>query len=273
MNKTYTQSVFINQQNNKLDSSNIYNIDTIRGCPNKCESCYAKKQSARTVEHFEIPVKVQEFTGKVHPERIYRIGCSGDPAWDWEYSENLIKEYGIPLFFVVTKLQKIKGYSGFFNKMQVSLDPFNKIHLQRSMENILILLEKYPDIKIVNRIRSVKTLDLNLAELQQKAVDFSNRYNLPVLETRMRFNDKKVIEKYNLDTSFYSWKGSLLLPKLGERILVGVNTLFDCDLMKEGCAGCKNCEVPFEHNRKKEVMLAQPTAQAPARSNLINSNS
>lgn len=250
MLKTYVAKMNLNLQNKKLDESNIYNIDTIRGCPNKCESCYAKKNSARNVEHFEIPIKVEEFSGKVHPERIYRIGCVGDPAWDWEHSEKLIKEYGIPQFFVVTKLQKIKGYTGFFKKMQVSLDPFNKVHMQRSMENILILLEQFPDIRVVTRIRSVKTQDETLAATQQQAVDFSNRFKLPVLETRMRFNDKKVIEKYKLDEKFYTWSGSLLIPALGKRILKGVKILYDCDLMKEGCAGCRNCEVPFNHKPK-----------------------
>ena len=86
MKETYGNTMSRNKQNTKTLGSAIYNIDTFRGCPHACESCYAKKNSAKTIERFEVPVKVEKFVGARQDEYWYRIGNSGDPATGWAYS-------------------------------------------------------------------------------------------------------------------------------------------------------------------------------------------
>jgi len=243
--ETYTNKMNRNQQNTKCLGSEIYNIDTFRGCPNNCESCYAKRNSAIVIKNFEIPVKVKEFVGKLQKDVWYRIGNSGDPAMNWKYSEELIKKWKFPKFFCVTKLQSIKGFSGFFDKLQVSVDLLNSKHFFKTLDNVKKLLKNYPTIKIMLRVRSLSTYDPKIILLQDIVVKFANTYNLPILETRMRFNNKTAFEKYKLCEDDYEWRGSYYRPHHGLKFIVGAKKYYDCDLFGMKCANCGNCTLPW----------------------------
>jgi len=251
--KIYGNSMNQNSQNTKTLGSNIINIDTFRGCPHACESCYAKKNSAKTIERFEIPVKVEEFSGKRQDDSWYRIGNSGDPATGWGYSEMLVKKQGYKKFFCVTKLQTLKGFTGFFDKLQVSIDTINEKHFERTLKNVETILKEYPSVKIMLRIRSISTTNLRLMMLQNEAIYFANLYNLPVLETRVRFNRKDSREKYELSTEDYEMRADKMTrPIHGKKFVIGAKKYYDCDLFGAKCESCSNCTLPWSKDQFKQ---------------------
>jgi len=256
--ETYGNQMNRNKQNTKCLGSEIYNIDTFRGCPHNCESCYANRNSSISIKKFEIPVKVENFVGKLQKEAWYRIGNSGDPAMNWKYSEELIKEWKFPKFFCVTKLQSIKGFTGYFDRLQVSVDPLNTKHFFKTLENIKTLLKEFPKVKIMLRVRTVSTVDPDILMLQDTAVKFANTHNLPIMETRMRFNSKSAIEKYSLVAEDYKWRKGYIRPHDGLRFLVGAKKYYDCDLYGLKCANCSNCTLPWtnEQFKKKGEFIA-----------------
>ena len=252
MTDTYADTMYINNQNGKMVGSKIINIDTIRGCPYGCVSCYAKKTSSRTIRDFATFVRVQKFTGKVHPEYEYRIGNQGDPCLDWKHSEELIQKYKITNIFVVTKLINLKGFTGFFTRLQVSVDPFDRAHFYQTLKNIDIVLKKYPQVKIVIRVRSCSTRRLDLMMLQKESVTFANMRKLPIMETRMRFKDKKAIEDFQLNEDDYEWNRSFLRPKHGLKFIPKVKRYYDCDLYGNHCANCQNCSITWDKKQHKK---------------------
>ena len=252
MKDKYSNKMFINNQNGKGDGTQIMNIDTIRGCHLNCESCYAKRNSARTIEKFEIPVRVEEYTGKVHEDRLYRIGNYGDPCVNWKHSESLARKYNIENNFVVTKLTHLKGFTGYFKRLQVSVDTLQQGHFKLTLHNIKEVYSKFPDVKIVLRIRSLSSLDMVLMMRQQEAVDLANDLGIPVLDTRLRFQRKDAIDQYLLNEEDYEYRGSYLRPKHGKIFLEGVDKYYDCDLFGNHCASCRNCELTWEDNQYRE---------------------
>jgi len=241
MNKTYLPTMFINNQNRKAASTDIINVDTIRGCSNNCESCFAKRNCAITIKHFEIPVPILKYTGKIRPKSYYRVGNFGDPATDWTHSEKLMVKYKFQNFFGVTKLQSLVGFTGVFDKLQVSIDTINKEHFKITIKNVKILRKKFPDIKIALRVRSLDTLDKVILKRQQKAVDFANHFMLPILETKMRFVRKSALTIYKLNPETYSWRNSYLRSNVGQSLLKGVDRHYVCDIKEKKCKGCKLC--------------------------------
>ena len=242
MKGCYRNTMNINNQNSKAKDTEICNIDTVRGCENACESCFAKRNTAITIKHFEIPVPIAQYSGKMHPDRYYRFGNFGDSASNWTHSEQLLAKYGFEKFFCITKLQKIDGYTGKFNKLQVSVDPLNAEHFKITLDNLKILLKKFKDTQIVLRIRSVKTSNKQIQKRQQQAVDFANKNQLRVLETRVRFVKKDdSIEKYQLDHTAYAYRKSYLRPAKGQSFLNGVAQHYICDVKEKKCNGCKLC--------------------------------
>lgn len=237
----YKKHMSINHQNAKSDGSNIVNLDTIRGCKNDCESCFAKKNS-RKGEKFNIPVPVESFKGKIKEDFTYRFGNFGDPATDWKHSQDVIRQFEFKDFFVVTKLQSIQGFDGSIKKLQISIDPLNKEHLLITIDNMAIIKEKYPDVKMVARIRSVSSNDEKIKELQKFSILFCNDKNIPVLETRVRFtNHKKAIDTYSLKKENYSLRKGYFKPNKGVIFLEKVKKHHVCDLNEEKCKGCNNC--------------------------------
>lgn len=259
MKKTYGKTMSRNNQNTKTLGSSILNIDTIRGCPHNCESCYAKKNSAINIENFSIPIKVENYTGKRQDDAWYRIGNSGDPATDWKYSEEKVKEQGFVNFFCVTKLQTLRGFTGFFDKLQVSIDTINEAHYKRTLANIETILKEYPLVKIMLRVRSISTTNLHLLILQQQVVDFANLNNLPVLETRLRFNRVDSYEKYSLVKEDYEMRADKMTrPIHGKQFIVNAKKYYDCDLSGAKCENCSNCTLPWvtQQFKKKGEFIA-----------------
>jgi hypothetical protein len=246
LKKKYSKKMSVNSQNSKGDGTNIMNIDTIRGCPLNCESCYAKKNTSRTIGNFEIPVKVEEYTGKVHQDRLYRIGNYGDPSINWRHSESIARKYGLENNFVVTKLVYTKGFTGYFKRLQVSVDTLQKGHLDLTLHNVKKIYWEYPDVKMVLRIRSISSHNQILMMRQQEAVNLANEMGIPVLDTRLRFTRKDAEDKYLLVAEDYEWRGSYLRPKHGKIFLEDVERYYDCDLFGNHCKDCKNCELTWE---------------------------
>jgi len=254
----YTNKMSQKAQNDKCKGGSVYNIDTWRGCKNACVDCYPKRLAMK--KKFECPVKVTEFRGKRQDDENiwYRIGNSGDPATGWKHSEELAKKQGYKRVFCVTKLQSLKGYTGYFDKLQVSVDPFNEKHFYKTLTNVETLLKEYPAIKIILRIRSASTSNLKLTILQNEAVVFANLHNLPVMETRMRFLKKIRFEQFNLVAEDYEWRGGYFRPKHGKKFIVGAKRYYDCDLYGAKCANCSNCTLPWktEQFEKKGEFIA-----------------
>jgi len=254
----YKNEEKIHSQNTKMAGGNVMGVDPIKGCANKCESCLAKKNSLRVV-NFEKPVRITNFIGKPKDEFWYRFGTVGDPATDWKHSEKMGKQLNPKNFFAVTKLQSLKGFTGYFDKLQVSVDPLNERHFYKTLGNVEKILEKFPNVKIILRVRSISTIDLRLMMLQNEAVVFANLNNLPVMETRMRFNRKDSIQKYNLvKEDYFMSKGKQTKPNWGKKFIVGAKRYYDCDLYGAKCENCSNCTLPWtkEQFEKKGEFIA-----------------
>ena len=242
MKETYGKEIRLNKQNNKVKGTTIRSTDTIRGCANKCESCWAKKNTCRTIEKFEVPVKVEKFVGKVSDTDWYRFGNQGDPGTDWKFSEKTVKKLNIKNHFVVTKLMTLKGFTGFFNNLQVSVDPLMEKHFWNTLKNVETILKKYPQVRIVLRVRSCSSYNLRILSLQNTVVTFANINRLPIMETRMRFNRKDSIEKYDLvKEDYFMSTGKQTKPVWGKRFIIGADKYYDCDLYGAKCKDCSNC--------------------------------
>ena len=242
MSKPYTDKISLNYQSGKVVGTKIQSIDFCRGCDNDCESCFALSNSRKTKKDFSIVVLANDIIGKTNPNFVYRLGNRGDPAHNWKHNETKAKELGITNNFCVTKLQSIKGFSGYFTRLQVSVDPFNPKHFAITLKNITHILNKYPKVQIVLRVRSSNSKNESLNTLQEEAVAFANTHNLPILETRVRFRRQKdSVEKYQLNTeNYHNYKG-YLRPKNFNRFLQGVKKHSICDESGKYCKGCKNC--------------------------------
>jgi len=253
---SYTETVKCNQQNDKSKGSLIFNTDTSRGCNNNCFDCYPDYGSMKI--DFKKVVLVKEYEGKPKDDAWYRFGNSGDPANNWKHSEKIVEKKGFKNFFCVTKLQNIKGFTGFFNKLQVSVDPLNPHHFGRTLDNVEKILKQFPKVKIILRVRSVSTTDFNLLYLMDVAVKFANTHNLPIMETRMRFKRKIAFEKFKLVKEDYDWRGNYFRPKHGMRFIVGAKKYYDCDLYGAKCENCSNCTLPWttEQFKKKGEFIA-----------------
>lgn len=242
MRRTYSTETKLNKQNAKVKGTNIISTDTVRGCANKCESCWARKNTRRSIEKFEIPVKVEKFIGRVNGDAWYRFGNQGDPGTDWKHSEKVVNDLKLKNFFGVTKLVTLKGFTGVFTNLQISVDPLNIIHFANTLKNIEILRKDFPQVKMVLRVRSCSTLDPEIQWMQESIVKFANTYGLPIMETRMRFDRKDSIQRYNLNPEdYFMSKGKQTKPVWGKKFLEGADKYYDCDLHGKKCLNCENC--------------------------------
>lgn len=242
--RPYKNEMKINSQNEKMKGGNVKSADTIKGCTNGCESCWAKKGSARTVDFSKI-VKITNYIGKVQDDTWYRFGNVGDPGTDWKHTEKYIKKLNPKNFFVVTKLLTLKGFTGYIKNIQVSVDPLIERHFNITLGNVAKILRDFPDVKIVLRVRSCSTLNLKILSLQDTVVKFANMHGLPIMETRMRFTHQDAFSKYHLNKEDYTWEGGYHRPHHGKRFIVGAKKYYDCDLYGMKCATCPNCISPW----------------------------
>ena len=108
-------------------------------------------------------------------------------------------------------------------------------------------------MKIMLRIRSISTTNLRLMMLQNEAIYFANLYNLPVLETRVRFNRKDSREKYELSTEDYEMRADKMTrPIHGKKFVIGAKKYYDCDLFGAKCESCSNCTLPWSKDQFKQ---------------------
>ncbi len=251
LRETYLKKMSINNQNSKAIGTDIINVDTVRGCNNGCESCYAKRNCSLSVRHFDEPVLVELFLGKVAIDKYYRFGNFGDPATDWAHTERMVKGHGFDLekSFFVTKLQNADGFSGLLKHLQVSIDPLIPDHFFKTEDNILKIMSRFPDTNIVLRVRSVRSEDHIINTLQQRAIELANENDLAVLETRIRFNGiKNTFDRYKLVPEEYSFRKGYLRPKFLARHLVGAKYHLLCDEYEKKCKGCTQCTVLLTPN-------------------------
>ena len=189
-------------------------LDSSRGCKNFCVECYAASLARMSGLDFPNPKKVT-LTGdflKLDPSEqksIWRIGTSGEPNWnpntnkmDWAWTNEQIRNTNLHVpeaqgqLFLITKLQSLENYEpGIFRNLEVSVDPFNPEHFFKTMKNVETLKEMDPGVNIALRVRSVSTQSDEINALQKIAVDFANKHDLPILETRMRFKSSGGLER------------------------------------------------------------------------------
>lgn len=229
-------------------------FDFIRGCGNNCISCYANKMAIksgvdqRTIVH-------SKNTGVLSPGEIGRIGNNGDPMWDWKWSQDGVNETiarskaknpnaSVDDFYWISKLLTLDGFDPkVVRRLEVSLDPIYPAHMATTMENILKIRQMDPSVRILPRLRTTASTDPALKASQDYAIHWLKSNGLPVLETRMRFNNSQVMKALALDPGQYhkygnQWKGPQMVPREfgtdSERLL--------CDKMDKGkCQVCLNC--------------------------------
>jgi hypothetical protein len=279
--KVYPEN-FSLTQNAKAVGSDIFTVDTIRGCDNFCLDCYAVFGAAQTrIEHASV-VKAT-LKGKFNPDRTYRFGTVGDPAYDWAHSVDQVKKviarspeefdprkgvYGI------TKLQSIDGLdTSIFHNLEVSLDPLFPDHMMTAMQNVVRLKRMDPDVNIYLRIRSFESLNKDLSASLDTAVKFAKDTGLPVLETRMRWKSgggKKEKGSFDLiegDPSMYKRSGPQMKLKtsaLDKRFDPGqfsqCNTL---DILEDACLKCGRCKNFIENQIGSGPIKRDPFADKP----------
>jgi hypothetical protein len=261
LKETYGSKMAITNTNAKSKGSPIVNLDSIRGCTNNCESCFAKKNSCKSIKYYDRPVPIEKLYGRVDSERYYRFGNFGDPATDWTHTEKLVDKYNIPNTFFVTKLQKLEGFSGVLKNLQISVDPLNKEHFYITLQNIEALLSNDSKLSIILRVRSVATWSDEINNLQDEVVKFANSHGLPILETRVRFTTKDyAITKYELDTDEYSFRRGYLRPNFRTKFLRDVKYHYICDEAELKCKGCENCIklLNWKPEKKDQISIRKP---------------
>ena len=241
----YKPLMSLKHKNKKSVGTDIMNMDSCRGCINKCKLCWKQYDAARAKINFDNPVLVETLTEEVNPNHFYRFGNAGDPAYNWEHTERIIqsKKNLADKSFYCTKLQNIAGFTGIIKRLQVSADPLDTNQLKITLDNVDALLNEFKDIQIVLRVRSLATTDLILLATQKEIVKFANERKLTILETRLRFKSRDVFEKYSLIPEFYldKYSRSYFRPKPNLPFLKDVDQHYLCDAAGEGCVECLNC--------------------------------
>ncbi len=146
-----------------------------------------------------------------------------DATYDWSYTNEQLKKSGLASpgrfdgkryipggadkTFVITKLQSLRGFDPEVTKnLEVSIDPMIPSHFFRSLRNIEEIKRKYPQVNVMMRIRSIATSSDEINTLQKIAVDFANRHDIPVLETRVRFKNPSTMSMSQVLPEYY-WEG------------------------------------------------------------------
>ena len=220
------------QTENLKTAGEIRALDTSRGCKNFCNECYAQSLAKVAGLDFPNPKKVT-LTGdflKLSPSEqksIWRIGTSGEPNWnpntnkmDWAWTNEQIRNVNLHVpeaqgqLFLITKLQSLENFDPtVMRNLEISVDPFNPEHFFKTMKNVETLKEMDPTINLTMRIRSVSTQSDEINALQKIAVDFANKHDLSVLETRMRFKSGEGLERVLPAPDYFSQGGGQALDK------------------------------------------------------------
>lgn len=261
----YAPEMGVQNVNSKGVGSTVLQDDTIRGCDQNCFGCYANKLTGQAQIEHEVPVRT-ELKGKLNDQDLMRIGTVGEPAKDWNWTNEQIgkvversQKSGANVTpekntYAITKLLNLDGYnSAAVPNLEVSIDPLYPAHMRQSMANALRLKNQFPDANVVLRIRSIQSLNPDLMASQKAAVDFAKRFEFPVLETRMRFNRNDAFDILELDPSKYHKVGNQW--KVKEPILKGqVKDWHMCDRLGTGtCATCQTCQNLMVNRRGQNI--------------------
>jgi hypothetical protein len=237
--------------------------DTWRGCGNFCISCYANKMAVKSLVSQRYIIPVDKIDGTLGRGEILRIGNNGDPATDWGHSGKVVGEFldrarksgndtaSFDDVFWITKLQSIDGIDPSVAKnMEVTLDPLYPGQLETTVKNVQELKSKYPGMNIVARIRTMDSLNKDYMKRQEAAAHWANSMGLSVLETRMRFVNKDVMNALELNMGSYHYdkpqfKGETMLRGIAEKMRV-------CNEKGTDCIGCGACLEFMFPNRPKE---------------------
>lgn len=154
--------------------------------------------------------QMMESGQKISPEDIYQLA---EPSYDWSYFNQQLEKTGLSSqkgtdkTYVITKLQSLNNFDpSLIKNMQVSIDPLIPDHFFRALKNVEALKAVHPDYNVMLRIRSIATGNDEINSLQKIAVDFANKHNIPVLETRLRFKSRQGAEQAEVLPE-YVWAG------------------------------------------------------------------
>jgi hypothetical protein len=231
-----------------MKGSNIYEVDTIRGCDNECLECYALKGAAKSqITHNKVVQATLK--GKLPLDGISRFGVVGDAAADWAWSVDQVRQAlertpgatAQKNVMAVTKLQSIEGFDPkVFPNLEISLDPIFPASMKKTMENALLLKTQHPEMNIAFRIRTLQSNSDDLMKSQKLAEDFVKTLDAQMLETRMRFVRNSTLEALELDMGKYHRVGNQF--KLKNPVLDPSYKGYElCDSALVGCEGCNAC--------------------------------
>jgi hypothetical protein len=146
-------------------------------------------------------------------------------TYDWSYTNEQIKKVGLDspghfkgnkyipggrdMTFIITKLQNLENFDPEVTKnLEVSVDPMMPTHFFNSLKNIETINDTWPgEVNIMLRIKSVSTYSDEINALQKIAVDFANKHDIPVLETRVRFKKGDTAALSQVQPEYYHQGG------------------------------------------------------------------
>jgi len=245
----------------------IREVDTVKGCGNNCAECFAAGLCGQQQVTFQDPVPATIHPDEIiKPNEFIRIGVNGDPLIHGEHTAKELRSLlarspdttAANNIFLVSKLQSLKGFDPEVMKnIEVSLDPLNPTQLQITIDNLRILKERFPEVKIQARIRSLMSRNPIIKAQMQKAIDITNELKIPTLETRLRWKRGSSAKIFELDTQFYkATKGGTL--KLKRAAAKGAYQSSVCDdADSASCADCLNCYKGFGKTPPKQTVFPQ----------------
>ena len=245
----------------------IREVDTVKGCGNNCAECFAAGLCGQHQVTFQDPVPATIHPDEIiKPNEFIRIGVNGDPLIHGEHTAKELRSLlarspdttAANNTFLVSKLQSLKGFDPEVMKnIEVSLDPLNPTQLQITIDNLRILKERFPEVKIQARIRSLMSRNPIIKAQMQKAIDITNELKIPTLETRLRWKRGSSAKIFELDTQFYkATKGGTL--KLKRAAAKGAYQSSVCDdADSASCADYLNCYKGFGKTPPKQTVFPQ----------------
>lgn len=252
----------------EMGDSEIRITDAVAGCDHYCYECYALKGAPQATKSHQHPI-LTKVNGYLRTGEVLRVGEKGDPCRCWSHTVAQVRaviersrqrgqDITAENVYYTTKLINLNGFDPeVVRHIQVTLDPLYPDHMVRTMQNILRLKSAHPDVVIVARVRSFHSTNPDLKASLQTAVDFANKYKIPILETRLRFIRKASFDLLQLDEAKYKRVGNqfkMKSPALKEES----ENYYLCDMKDMSCPSCKNCINLVK--KRKELVPVQAKA-------------
>ena len=254
-----TSEVDTTQDEKYIEGRPIRAVDAIRGCANSCLNCYGLGGASQGSICHGVPVEA-EVTGTFSKGEILRWGEKGDPSSNWAHhnaqSDAILdrsrKQPGSESIneaedmFVITKLQKLEGYDPSKSpNLEISVDPLFPEDMIHTIAGAKALKDTYGDkVNLVFRIRSFDSEDPDLQDSLNIAIDSAKELGARVLETKLRFKNKLILDALKMRKDSYKQVGAqskLKQPVLKDKFKEGDWSV--CDEGETGkCQNCRNCE-------------------------------